>query len=215
MTTRRVAEAAGVQPPAIYRFFGDKDGLLDAVAEHVMATYVSLKAAIVEAAAAGDVDPLEDLRAGWQAQIDFGVANPDIFRLLSDPVRVVRSPAAQSGRRVLEARVHRVAVAGRLSVSEPRAVGLIQAAGIGTIQTLLATAPEHRDHQLASAMYEAILAQILTRPPKPKERGSLATAVALRASAPDFEMLSDAERELFDEWLGRVIAALQNRRSSK
>ena len=48
VTTRGVAEAAGVQAPAIYRFFGDKDGLLEAVAEHVMATYVSAKAAIVQ-----------------------------------------------------------------------------------------------------------------------------------------------------------------------
>ena len=43
VTTRGVAEAAGVQAPAIYRLFGDKDGLLEAVAEYVMATYVSEK----------------------------------------------------------------------------------------------------------------------------------------------------------------------------
>src|ERR1700753_2950776 len=102
VTTRRVAEAAGAQPPTIYRLFGDKDGLLDAVAEHVMATLVSAKLAVVAAASADNVDPLEDLRAGWETQIDFGVANPALFRLLSDPDRVQRSPAAQSGRRVLE-----------------------------------------------------------------------------------------------------------------
>src|SRR5690348_1292371 len=65
VTTRGVAEHAGVQAPTIYRLFGDKDGLLDTVAEHVMATYVAAKAAIVAAASAGDVDPLDDLRAGW------------------------------------------------------------------------------------------------------------------------------------------------------
>ena len=32
VSTRAVAAAAGVQPPTIYRQFGDKDGLLDAVA---------------------------------------------------------------------------------------------------------------------------------------------------------------------------------------
>src|ERR1700761_4821676 len=110
VTTRRVAEQAGGQPPAIYRLFGDKDGLLEAVAEHVMAQFASSKAAIVQKAAADNVDPLDDLRAGWRSQIDFGVANPALFRLLSDPTRGARSPAAQSGRRVLETRVHRVAV---------------------------------------------------------------------------------------------------------
>jgi AcrR family transcriptional regulator len=100
VTTRGVAEGAGVQAPAIYRLFGDKDGLLDAVAEHVMATYVSAKAATVQTASAQDIDPIEDLRAGWQTYIDFGIANPTLYALLSDPRRALRSPAAQSGKHV-------------------------------------------------------------------------------------------------------------------
>ena len=40
VTTRSVARAAGMQAPTIYRFFEDKEALLDAVAEHVFATYV-------------------------------------------------------------------------------------------------------------------------------------------------------------------------------
>src|SRR3954464_705966 len=92
VTTRGVAEAAGVQAPTIYRLFGDKDGLLEAVAEHVMDTYVAAKAEVVQAAGADGVDPREDLQQGWSGQIEFGLANPTIFRLLSDPERVVRSP---------------------------------------------------------------------------------------------------------------------------
>ncbi len=147
VTTRGVADAAGVQPPTIYRLFGDKDGLLEAVTEQVMATYVSAKAEIVKAASAADVDPLDELRSGWEMQIDFGVANPAVFRLLSDPGRALHSPAAQSGRQVLQSRVHRVAVTGRLRVSEQHAVDLIQAAGIGAIQTLLST-PEWLDRAI-------------------------------------------------------------------
>ena len=208
VTTRRVAEQAGVQPPAIYRLFGDKDGLLEAVAEHVMAAFASSKAAIVEAASADDVDPLDDLRTGWESQIAFGVDNPALFRLLSDPTRVASSVGAQAGKRVLEARVRRVAAAGRLRVSEPRAVGMIQAAGIGAIQTLLATPPDDRDPGLAEAMYRAVLAQILTDAPAPREDGPLAAAVAFRAIAPDLTMLSSAERQLLEDWLGRVVRDL-------
>ena len=43
LTTRAVAAAAGVQPPTIYRLFGDKDGLLDAVIEHGYATFLAAK----------------------------------------------------------------------------------------------------------------------------------------------------------------------------
>ena len=206
VTTRGVAEAAGVQAPAIYRLFGDKDGLLEAVDEHVMATYVSAKAEIVRAAAAEEADPLDDLHSGWLMQIDFGVANPALFRLFSDPDRVLHSPAARSGRRVLESRVHRVAESGRLRVSERRAVDLIQAAGIGTIQTLLATPPEQRDAALAESMYEAVLRQILTDAPDGTAGGSTATAVAFRAIAPGLTALTEGERRLLTEWLDRVIA---------
>jgi AcrR family transcriptional regulator len=206
VTTRGVAEAASVQAPAIYRQFGDKDGLLEAVAEHVMATFVEAKAATVEAASAADVDPLDDLRASWRTQIDFGLANPAVFRLLSDPDRVRDSAAAAAGRRVLEARVQRIARTGRLRVAEARAVAMIQAAGVGTIQLLLATAPDARDPDLADAMYDAVLAQILTDAPPPAGDGPGPTTVAFRAIAPDLESLSDAERALLVDWLDRVIA---------
>lgn len=207
VTTRRVAEEAGVQAPAIYRLFGDKDGLLDAVAEHVLATYVSAKAAIVEAASADDVDPLDDLRAGWDMQIDFGVANPALFRLVSDPDRASRSPAARAGKRVLESRVHRVAAAGRLRVSERRAVDLVHAAGTGTVLTLLSTPPERRDPGLADDMYAAVLRQICTDAPEPADGGTTAAAVAFRAVAPRLGTLSEAERRLLTEWLDRAIDA--------
>jgi AcrR family transcriptional regulator len=208
VTTRGVADGAGVQAPTIYRLFGDKDGLLDAVAEHMMASYVSAKAAVVEAASANDVDPLDDLRAGWELQIDFGLTNPAIFRLLSDPDRVLHSPAAQAGKRVLESRVHRVAATGRLRVTERRAVDLIQAAGIGAIQTLLATPPEHRDPGLADAIFDAVLRQILIQSAERADDTTMAAAVALRAIAPQLDILSDAERRLLTEWLDRVIAAI-------
>jgi AcrR family transcriptional regulator len=208
VTTRGVAEGAGVQAPTIYRLFGDKDGLLDAVAEHVMATYVSAKAAIVATASAEDVDPLDDLRAGWDMQIGFGVANPTLFVLLSDPARALRSPATQSGRQVLQSRVHRVALTGRLRVSEQRAVDLIHAAGTGAVLTLLSTPPEQRDPQLADDLFDTVLRRIVTDVPEGPETSPAASAVAVRAIASQLTMLSDAERCLLTEWLDRVIVAL-------
>ncbi|MEK8105248.1 TetR/AcrR family transcriptional regulator [Micromonospora sp. M12] len=77
VTTRAVAQAAGVQAPTIYRLFGDKDGLIDAVAEHVMATYVDSKSVAAEAS---ENDPLADLRSGWRAHVEFGLANPSCTR---------------------------------------------------------------------------------------------------------------------------------------
>jgi len=212
VTTRGVAEAAGVQAPTIYRLFGDKDGLLDAVAEHVMRAFVAAKADVVDAARAADVDPLDDLRAGWRAQVEFGLANPDVFRMLSDPARVVGSPAARIGKEILEARIHRIAETGRLRVTERRAVALVQAGGVGVITTLLATPTENRDPDLADAVLEAVLGQILAdgsvAPPSSPSDGARSAAVAVRAVAPQLEMLSPGERALLVEWLDRAIDSL-------
>lgn len=207
VTTRGVAQGAGVQAPTIYRLFGDKDGLLDAVAEHVLAQYVSAKSEIVDAAATAGVDALDDLRSGWEMQIEFGLANPAIFRLLSDPDRVRESSAARAGKRILENRIHRIAQTGRLRVGEPRAVALVQAAAIGAIQTLLATPVDDRDWGLADAMYDAVLWQILVDAPERPEHGAAATVIAFRAIAPQLDALSDAERGLLVQWLDRAIDA--------
>ena len=205
VTTRGVAHGAGVQAPVIYRLFGDKDGLLDAVAEHVLAAYSSAKSAHVEAASAENVDPLEDLRDGWRGQIEFGLTNATLFALLSDPARGFRSPAARAAADVLRTRVHRVAAAGRLRVSEERAVNLIRAAGVGAVQTLLSMPPDDRDPGLADAMYEAVLREIVNAAPEVSDTGPVAAAVTLRALVARLDMLSNAERQLLTEWLDRAI----------
>lgn len=205
VTTRGVAQSAGVQAPAIYRLFGDKDGLLEAVAEHVLAEWVATKALIVATAEAEGLDPVDDLRAGWSAQVEFGMKNPALFRLLSDPTRATGSAAASSGKRVLESRIHRVAEAGRLRVPEKRAVGLFQTAGVGVVTTLLAAPAAERDPGLAEAALDAVLAQILTDRPAVAHDGPLAAVVAVRATAPRLAALSASERLLLTEWLDRVL----------
>jgi hypothetical protein len=171
-----------------------------------MATHVATKAAVVEEAEAASVDPLVDLRAGWEAQIDFSLSNPTLFRMLSDPDRVVNSPAARTGKAVLEARIHRVAVAGRLRVPERRAVELFQAAAIGAITTVLATPPDERDLGLVDAVLEGVLAQIITDNPVATDAGPVPMIIAFRAIAPSLPGLSETERQLLTEWLSRALA---------
>src|SRR5271168_512024 len=65
VTTRSVALAAGVQAPTIYRLFGDKSGLLDAVVEHGFASYMARKH--LDA----DSDPVQSLRVGWELHVGF------------------------------------------------------------------------------------------------------------------------------------------------
>ncbi|MCY1141017.1 TetR/AcrR family transcriptional regulator [Actinoplanes sp. Pm04-4] len=206
VTTRAVSQAAGVQAPTIYRQFGDKDGLIDAVAEHVMATYVAAK---TETAATEDGDPVADLRAAWQAHIDFGLANPGLYGLLSTPDRAERSPATAKGIEVLQARVRRVATAGLLRVDEARAVAMIHAAGTGAVLALLGMPAEDRDTGLPDAMFDAVAAAILTTAPVTPDPGVAATAVTFGTVLPGLPALTDAERTLMAEWLTRSLTALR------
>ncbi|WP_375481000.1 TetR/AcrR family transcriptional regulator [uncultured Jatrophihabitans sp.] len=207
LTTRRVAERAGVQAPTIYRVFGDKDGLLDAVAEQAMATFVAEKATTAVQAADGDVDPVADLWVGWRTYLDFGLVNPALFALLSDPDRARRSSAVRSGQAVLAARVHRVALAGRLQVGESEAVELIHAAGTGAVLALLAGPAGDRDPRRFDALFGVVLARIVADVDPPDAREVLAPVVAVRALAPQLDTLTETERGLLVEWLNRVVDA--------
>ncbi|MFF3069811.1 TetR/AcrR family transcriptional regulator [Kitasatospora sp. NPDC057904] len=198
VTTRRVAQEAGLQPPALYRLFEDKEALLDAAAEYVFAEHVAGK----ETAARSD-DPVADLRAGWDTQVGFGLANPYVFGLLIDPARARETPAQARGVRILAERVHRVAAAGRLRVSEERAVNLIRAAGVGTVHTLLTLPPEQRDPHLADAAFEAAARAILADEPAVPDRDPAAVVAAFRTLLPELPNLSGAEAALLDEWLRR------------
>jgi len=207
VTTRAVAQAAGVQAPTIYRLFGDKDGLIDAVAEHVMATYVATKSA---AGATTDADPVADLRAGWRTQVEFGLANPELYALLSSPGHNDTSPATAAGIQVLRTLVRRLATAGLLRVDEQRAVAMIHAAGTGTVLALLDSLADERDPGLSDAMLDAVLAGILTTAPTPPDTTISAVAITFAALLPDLPALTHAERTLMAEWLDRSLTYLHN-----
>ena len=205
VTTRSVALAAGVQAPTIYRLFGDKNGLLEAVAEHGFASYMARKHPID----AGD-DPVENLRAGWELHVGFGLANPELFRLMHTALGTPRGQAAAAtGAAVLQARVHRVAEAGRLRVTERRAVELIRAAGTGVVFTLIDQPEDERDGGLAATAWESVCAAILVdEGTDPVTPGSpAAAAVTLRAGLSDVTALSATERALLGDWLDRIAGA--------
>ena len=173
-TTRAVATAAGLQAPTIYRLFGDKRGLLEAVAEQAMKAFVAGKAA-----RAPHRDPVVDLREGWDDYVAFGLTNPAIFALTTEIGQRKQSAAADDGIAVLRERIRRVAKIGRLSVTEERAVDLIHAGGMGTVLALLGKAAEERA-ALSEAAREAMMAAILDET-SPSAAGSATMASGLRA----------------------------------
>jgi len=198
-TTRAVAAAAGVQAPTIYRLFGDKRGLLDAVAERGLTGYMAEKAV-----RSPHPDPVQDLRDGWDMHIAFGLAHPGLFAIMSgDPHPRPLSPAMTSGLEVLRRRMRNLALAGRLRMSEERAIALVQAMGVGTVLQLLSTPEERRDPGLSVAAREAVVAAI-TGEPTNASPGPSGAAAALRGSLDQSSVLSAGERHLLEELLDRI-----------
>lgn len=202
VTTRAVAAAAGLQPPAIYRLFGDKDGLLDAVAEHGYATFLAAKHAD-----AVPRDPVEDLRAGWDLSVGFGLANPELYVLMyGEPRRGTDSAAFRAGMEILRRRIHRLAASGRLRVDEELAASLIHATARGAVLTWLSLPEDRRDRALLTTLREAMVSAVTSEEPAVREAGPAGAARALRAALPEQTVLSDGERLLLGEWLDRLSA---------
>jgi AcrR family transcriptional regulator len=200
VTTRAVAEAAGVQAPTIYRLFGDKDGLLDAVAAHGFAAYFKRKKDRKPSP-----DPVENLRAGWDLHIDFGLSNPALYALMyGDPKPGASSPAAAASYRMLREHIRSIAATGRLRLSEERAANLVHASACGVVLTLLAMPEKSRDLALSEIARESILAEITTESPVIRRPSAPSAAVTLAALLPKSSSLSSAERQLLDEWLKKI-----------
>jgi AcrR family transcriptional regulator len=204
VSTRSVSSAAGVQAPVIYRLFGDKDGLLDAVAVHGFAAHLAQMKTLIPSR-----DPVDDLRKGWELNLSFALANPALYSLIwGEPRPGAPMAAAQASYRNLREAIHRIAEAGRLRVNEELATQMVHATSRGTTLALLSQPAEHRNAALPDANREAVIAAITTgEPPVPTDAGVMdpaATAIALRAVLPSTNALSKRERGLLEEWLGRI-----------
>ena len=203
LSTRAVSAAAGVQPPALYRLFGDKDGLLDAVAAYGFDEYLKSKRALGSTG-----DAVEDLRRGWDLHIEFGLSRPEFYVLMYGDARPGRtSPAAGEAEAMLRTIITRVAEAGRLRVSVERAARLVHATGMGVVLSLIATPEGERDPELSETARETVLSRILSGAAKPEESDLPGRAIALRAGLEGASALTKAERVLLAEWLDRIADA--------
>src|ERR687894_1658889 len=203
VSTRTVAEAAGVQAQTIYRQFGDMRGLLDEVASFGFSSYLRDKTARERAE-----DPVEDLRRGWDLHVGFGLENPGFYTLMyGDPKPGVEPTAAREADEILHGLVRRVAEAGRLRVGVENAVQMIHAAGLGVTLTLIGTEPKDRDPALSEAIREAILAAITTDAAPDTATGHdrvPGRAVALKAVLPEAPAgFTPPESALLSEWLDK------------
>lgn len=201
VTTRSVAAAAGVAPPVIYRFFGDKSGLLTAVVQAGFTEYMR-----AHSDAGRDCeDPVDDLRRGWDLAVRFGLENPELYTLSNGGSTDANSAAFTASMDMLMRRIRRISAAGMLLVDEELAALVIHATARGAVLTALALPDSERRPELLGVLREAMVGSITSLHPEVGEPRPHGAARALRASLDDQQALSAGERHLLGEWLDRII----------
>lgn len=206
VSTRSVAAAAGIRAASLYQLFGDKDGLLAALALHAFDLYLAEKGTLEHTG-----DPVADLRRGWDAHVDFGLRHPAFYLLMYGSDRPGRRPpAAAEAAGVLRRFLDRTAASGRLRVAPEPAAQLLQAAVTGVTLSLIGVDAPDRDPRLSARMRDTVIDSLTAdaTPAAPPGSGLAARALALDAALTTADQttlpLRPTETALLHDWLHRL-----------
>jgi len=226
VSTRAVCEAAGVGAPALYRHFGDKEGLLSAVVDHGWDKYLATKRD-----RAPGTDPVQDLRDGWDTHVEFALHNPNLYRLMNSPAMRKPPAAALESHRILTADLQRAAEHGKLRLAPELAAQIIMSANVGVALMLVSRPATFTDESVSRRVRDSVHTMVFTpdvmaaptatpdpstsdpstsdQTPEAEQSRLPATAARLNAllrQAPA-PVLSPAEDALLTEWLNRLSNA--------
>lgn len=202
ISTRAVCDAVGVSQPVLYRVFGDKRGLLDALADQGLRRYETQKSTLDVTA-----DPVADLQAGWDDHLAFADANPALYKLMFSPRPWADTSAREGVMRLLIATLIRCASTGALRLEPVTAAKMVLSANVGLALNRIAQPGEFATAALSTNLRDAVFSHILTTPAARTEIGSMAAA-AIRLQSQLSESsnghLSAEETALLNVWLAHL-----------
>jgi AcrR family transcriptional regulator len=183
-----------VTQPVMYRLFGDKRGLLDALAERGLERYVARKAELESSD-----DPVADLRAGWDDHMAFAAEHPALYQLMFSP----RTRLTE----LLAATLTRCAAAGALRTAVDEAAAMLLSANVGLVLNRIAQPGVFGAQAVSDALRDAVFGRILVEPESADDDDPLAVAARrldaqLRLTPPG--ALVDEEAALLRVWLDRL-----------
>jgi AcrR family transcriptional regulator len=204
IATRAVCEAVGVTQPVLYRIFGDKQGLLDALVDDGFNRYVERKRALRETG-----DPVADLHAGWADHMDFAFTNPALYRLMFAPRRSGVSTAGKQIFDILLDTLTRCAAVGALATEPAAAAQTILSANVGVALNMITQPDLYADPALPDRMRDAVFGALLVDPPRSERvtsTGDTARQLHAQLALAPPETLIPEERALLSRWLERLAA---------
>ena len=155
LTTRRVCELAGVTAPTLYHHFGDKHGLLRALARRELHTFFAEKRSMRPTD-----DAVADLMRGWDDWIGFARAKPQLVAALrqGDDGTFALRLAAEA---IVIERLERLPKDRPLPVPKSVAAQAL-VAGANTVVQLMLDGVKHRELDKVNTLLKgALLAALL------------------------------------------------------
>jgi AcrR family transcriptional regulator len=142
LTTRAVCACAGVTAPTLYHHYGDKDGLLRAVAQTELLAMFARKQAMKSTG-----DPLQDLKRGWDDWVEFAIDLPHLVRALQASGGATTQPLREAAEAIAAGRLARLATTVPLVLDPPTAARVLVAGANAVVQMLLdgLSVPEVRE----------------------------------------------------------------------
>jgi hypothetical protein len=150
--------------------------------------------------------------------VEFGLANPAIYKLMYGNMRPGRHPAAATeNRAILRGMLERAKVQGLLRVPVEAATVAIEASTTGAVLLLLAQPEQARHAQLIRPLRDIVLDAVTEQPtPHADDRSPIAdraqSLLAIITPASNADPVTDAGFSVFEagllrEWLARLNEA--------
>ncbi|MFF5638645.1 TetR/AcrR family transcriptional regulator [Streptomyces sp. NPDC012825] len=171
ISTRAICDRAKVGMPEIYRQFGDKQGLLTAVADLGFARFLAEKRRnpLTD-------DPVADLRTAWDSHVAFALGNPHLYRLMFTPTGDAKPQAVKEAQAILLKAVERCRDAGRLRMPPELAGQSILSANVGVCMMALSFPDLFGEPDVSRSVRDAVIDRVTG---DEREDTRIATATAL------------------------------------
>ena len=152
ISTRAICDRAKVGMPEIYRQFGDKQGLLTAVADIGFERFLAAKRRnpLTD-------DPVADLRTAWDSHVAFALRNPYLYRLMFTPTGDAKPQAIKEAQAILLTAVERCRDAGRLRMTPELAGQSILSANVGVCMMALSFPELLAGDEISRAVRDAVI----------------------------------------------------------
>lgn len=141
--------------PEIYRQFGDKQGLLTAVADVGFQRFLANKRRnpLTD-------DPVADLRTAWDSHVAFALGHPHLYRLMFTPTGDAKPQAIKEAQALLLSALERCRAAGRLRTAPELAGQAILSANVGVCLMALSFPELFGGLDISQAVRDAVIGKV-------------------------------------------------------